>query len=74
MLIDRRFLLRSAAPALAAALLPAATFAEVAKKKHSPARGSAETVTMKDVNGLTVFGVGGCNVVALAGPDGALWL
>ena len=72
MLIDRRFLLRSAAPALAAALLPAATFAEVAKKKHSPARGSAETVTMKDVNGLTVFGVGGCNVVALAGPDGAL--
>ena len=27
---------------------------------------------MKDVNGLTVFGVGGCNVVALAGPDGAL--
>ena len=72
MLIDRRFILRSAAPALAATLLPAAAFAEAAKKKPSAAHLPAKPVTARDVNGLTVFDVGGCNVIALAGPDGAL--
>ena len=72
MLIDRRYLLRSAAPALAAAtLLPAAALAEVAKKKPGAAHAPSKPVTVKDVGGLAVFDVGGCNVVALAGPDGA---
>jgi glyoxylase-like metal-dependent hydrolase (beta-lactamase superfamily II) len=71
MLIDRRFLLRSAAPALAAAaLLPSAALAEVAKKK--PHAAGAKAVGVRDVNGLTVFDVGGCNVIALTGPDSAL--
>jgi glyoxylase-like metal-dependent hydrolase (beta-lactamase superfamily II) len=61
MLIDRRFLLRGA---FAAASLPASAFAE--KQPRAPA------VTAKDVGGLAVFDVGGCNVVALPGPDGAL--
>ena len=73
MLVDRRFFLRSAAPALAtASLLPASAFADVAKKKPGAAHPAAKPVTAKDVNGLTVFDVGGCNVIALAGPDGAL--
>ena len=60
MLIDRRFLLRSGAPALAAAsLFPASAFAQA-------------NITVKDVNGLAVFSGAGCNVVALPGPDGAL--
>jgi cyclase len=69
MLIDRRFLLRSAGPALAAAtVLPASVFAAEGKKPLALAR----DIAVKDVSGLTVFDVGGCNVVALAGPDGAL--
>jgi cyclase len=69
MLIDRRFFLRSAAPALAAAaLLPEAAFAQSGKPKKAPAK----AITVNDVNGLKVFSVGGCNVVALQGPDGAL--
>ena len=67
MLIDRRILLRSAGPALAAAaLLPASAFA-AAEKKPRPA-----DITAKDANGLTVFSGPGGNVVALSGPDGAL--
>ncbi len=60
MLIDRRFLLRSGAPALAvASLLPASAFAQA-------------NIAVKDVGGLAVFSGAGCNVVALPGPDGAL--
>ena len=59
MLINRRLLLRTSAPALAAALLPAHALAQA-------------NIAVKDVNGLTVFSGAGCNVVALAGPDGAL--
>lgn len=76
MQVDRRFLLRSAAPALAASLLPAAALAQTRAGKGgkappaAPAAGSA--ITARDVNGLTVFSVGGCNVIALKGPDGAL--
>jgi cyclase len=75
MLIDRRFLLRSAGPALAAAtLLPASALAQATKKKPHPAGPHASTkpVGVKDVNGLTVFDVGGNNVIALQGPDGVL--
>lgn len=75
MLIDRRFLLRSAGPALAAAaLLPASAFAQkrAGKAENRPGHAVAKAITAKDVNGLTVFDVGGCNVIALAGPDGAL--
>ena len=74
MLIDRRFLLRSAAPALAAAaLLPASALAQSAKQKKAPAKAvTAKDITVKDVNGLTVFTVAGCNVVALPGSDGTL--
>jgi len=72
MLIDRRFLLRSAAPALAAAsLLPASALAKTAKKARA-ARVTPRDITVKDVNGLMVFGGAGCNVIALPGPDGAL--
>lgn len=68
MLIDRRFLL-GGAPALAAAsLLPAA--AQTAGKTPSKAR-PAE-IKVKDANGLMLFDAGGCNVLALPGPDGAL--
>src|SRR6185437_11372827 len=66
MLVDRRFLLRRVPPALAAALLPASAFGKAAK---APA---AAHVAVKDVNGLTLFDVAGCNVIALPGPDGAL--
>ncbi len=75
MLIDRRFLLRSAGPALAAAaLLPASALAEAGKKKPhlTDPHGAPKAVGVKDVGGLTVFDVGGCNVVALPGPDGLL--
>lgn len=76
MLIDRRFLLRSGPALAAASLLPAAAFARaekkgVEKKAHASAV-TARAVTVKDVGGLTVFDVGGCNVIALPGPDGAL--
>jgi len=67
MLINRRLLLRSGAPALAAAaLLPAHAFAA------DPRRARASDIIVKDVNGLAVLSGAGCNVVALAGPDGAL--
>jgi len=66
MLVDRRFLLRRVPPALAAALLPASAFAKAAKTPP------AAQVAVKDVNGLTLFDVAGCNVIALPGPDGAL--
>jgi glyoxylase-like metal-dependent hydrolase (beta-lactamase superfamily II) len=71
MLVDRRFLLRSAAPALAAAALPPAAFGA---DKKAPAKAAAHSadVTVKDLNGLALFSAGGCNVVGLKGPDGAL--
>jgi glyoxylase-like metal-dependent hydrolase (beta-lactamase superfamily II) len=59
MLVDRRFLLRGAA----AALLPSAAFAQ---GQTNPA------ISVKDVNGLALFSAPGWNVLALAGPDGAL--
>ena len=72
MLVDRRFLLRSAAPALAAAsLLPASAFALDQKKARAP-QVAAKDITARDVNGLMVFSALGCKVVALPGPDGAL--
>ena len=72
MLVDRRFLLSSAGSALAAAALPpASAFAAYGKKTHARPAGGKD-ILVKDVNGLTVFGVRGCNVIALAGPDGAL--
>jgi cyclase len=70
MLVDRRFLLRSAAPALAA-LLPASALAR-GHRKARPADVAAHDVTVRDVNGLTLFSVSGCNVLALPGPEGAL--
>ena len=55
-------------PALAAAsLFPASAFAAATK-----GAGASAPLTVKDVSGLTVIGGAGCNVVALAGPDGAL--
>lgn len=67
MTIDRRFLLRAGAPALAAAsLFPASGFAAQAKRVR------ASDIVVKDANGLAVVSGAGCNVVALAGPDGAL--
>src|SRR6202044_3695089 len=40
--------------------------------KDQPSSISARDVSVSDVNGLAVFAGAGCNVVALAGPDGAL--
>jgi glyoxylase-like metal-dependent hydrolase (beta-lactamase superfamily II) len=71
MLVDRRFLLRSVPPALAAALLPATALAQGERKARAPDH-TAKAITTRDVNGLTLFSVAGCNVVALPGPEGAL--
>ena len=70
--ISRRLFLRDAAQALSAAsLLGAVPTLSVAKDKDDKSV-SAKDITVKDVGGLAVFGGSGCNVVGLAGPDGAL--
>ena len=70
--ISRRRFLRSGAQALSAASLlsslPALATASVPERKAI----SARDISVKDVAGLAVFSGAGCNVVGLAGPDGAL--
>jgi cyclase len=72
MAISRRLFLRGGAQALSAASLLAAMPKLVAAADKDPKRVSAHDISVKDVNGLAVFAGAGCNVVALAGPDGAL--
>ena len=70
--ISRRLFLRTGAQALSAASLLGAVpgLAAAADKDHKSL--SAHDISVKDVSGLAVFAGSGCNVVALAGPDGAL--
>src|SRR5580658_9280752 len=73
MRISRRLFLRSGAQALSAAsLLGAVPGLVVAKDQGQKGGASAADMSVKDVNGLAVFAGSGCNVVGLAGPDGAL--
>ena len=72
MAISRRLFLRSGAQALSAASLLAAMPKLAAAADKDPKAVSAHDISVKDVNGLAVFAGAGCNVVALAGPDGAL--
>jgi len=70
--ISRRSFLRSGAQALSAASLLAAVpgLGTAADSDHK--RVSAKDLSVKDVAGLAVFAGAGCNVVGLAGPDGAV--
>jgi cyclase len=70
--ISRRLFLRSGAQVLSAASMLAAMpkLAAASDKDQKPI--TAHDLSVKDVNGLAVFAGAGCNVVALAGPDGAL--
>jgi cyclase len=70
--ISRRLFLRSGAQALSAASLLRVVpgLAAAADKDHNSV--SAHDISVKDVSGLAVFAGSGCNVVGLAGPDGAL--
>jgi cyclase len=70
--ISRRLFLRDGAQGLAAASLLAAVPKLVTAADKDPKSVSARDISVKDVNGLAVFAGAGCNVVALAGPDGAL--
>ncbi len=70
--ISRRLFLRDAAQALSAASLLAAMPKLATAADKDPKSVSAHDITVKDVNGLAVFAGAGCNVVALAGPEGAL--
>jgi cyclase len=70
--ISRRLFLRGGAQALSAASLLSAIpeLAAAADQDHKSL--SARDLSVKDVNGLAVFSGAGCNVVGLAGPEGAL--
>ena len=82
MTISRRTFLRDSAQCSAVPLLGAAAPLLAAPPpagidiRWRPSRrrpeGVAKDITVKDVAGLAVFAGAGCNVVALAGPDGAL--
>jgi glyoxylase-like metal-dependent hydrolase (beta-lactamase superfamily II) len=70
--ISRRLFLRSGAQALSAASLLSAVPGLAAAADPERKSVSAHDIAVKDVNGLAVFAGSGCNVVGLAGPDGAL--
>ncbi|HMA11775.1 MAG TPA: MBL fold metallo-hydrolase [Steroidobacteraceae bacterium] len=78
MSFSRRTFLRGSAQALGAAsllgALPGAVTPALAAGKDSKPRAGARDITVKDVAGLAVLSGAGCNVVALAGPDGALMI
>lgn len=68
--ISRRVFLRAGAQSVAAASLAATVPALAAREEAG--RITARDLHVRDVNGLAVFEGAGCNVVGLAGPDGAL--
>ncbi|HEX3836991.1 MAG TPA: MBL fold metallo-hydrolase [Steroidobacteraceae bacterium] len=70
--ISRRLFLRSGAQALSAASLLGAVPGLAAATDKDRKSVSASDISVKDVGGLAVFAGSGCNVVGLAGPDGAL--
>jgi cyclase len=72
MRISRRRFLRTGAQALSAASLLGAVPRLAAATDRDRKSVSAHDISVKDVSGLAVFDGSGCNVVALAGPDGAL--
>jgi glyoxylase-like metal-dependent hydrolase (beta-lactamase superfamily II) len=61
---SRRHFLYAGAAALGGALLPA---------PHASAQG-APRITTTDLGGATLLQGAGCNVIAIAGPDGALMI
>jgi glyoxylase-like metal-dependent hydrolase (beta-lactamase superfamily II) len=67
--ISRRVFLRHGAQAISAASLLATVPALAVDRDQNQ---KAPDVTVTDVGGLAVFAGSGCNVVGLAGPDGAL--
>jgi cyclase len=67
--ISRRVFLRTGAQAVSAASLLAAVPA-LAVDRAADAK--AHDITVADAGGLAVFAGAGCNVVGLAGPEGAL--
>ena len=70
--ISRRLFLRDAAQALSAASLLGAVPTLAVSKDPDPKSLRPQDLSVKDVGGLAVFAGSGCNVVGLAGPDGAL--
>src|SRR5580698_6120934 len=70
--ISRRLFLRSGAQALSAASLLSAVPGLASASDQGRSRVSARDISVKDVSGLAVFAGSGCNVVGLAGPNGAL--
>jgi cyclase len=70
--ISRRLFLRSGAQALSAASLLGVVPGLACATESDHKSVSAHDITVKDVSGLAVFAGAGCNVVGLAGPDGAL--
>jgi cyclase len=70
--ISRRLFLRSGAQALSAASLLSAVPRLAAATDQDHKSVSARDISVKDVSGLAVFAGSGCNVVGLAGPEGAL--
>jgi glyoxylase-like metal-dependent hydrolase (beta-lactamase superfamily II) len=84
MIVSRRHFLRHgaglalAAPLFGAAMPllasppPAGVDYSLIKKPFVGKRVSARDIIARDVGGLALFAGAGCNVVALAGPDGAL--
>jgi glyoxylase-like metal-dependent hydrolase (beta-lactamase superfamily II) len=76
MIFSRRSFLRGSAQALGAASLlgavPAAMTPALAASRDSKPRASARDIIVKDIAGLAVLSGAGCNVVALAGSNGAL--
>jgi cyclase len=70
--ISRRLFLRDAAQALSAASLLGAVPTLAVGKDPDAKSVRPQDISVKDVSGLAVFAGGGCNVVALGGPDGAL--
>jgi cyclase len=78
MSLSRRTFLRRGAHTLGAAsllgALPAAITPALAANKAGRPRASARDILVKDVAGLALVSGAGCNVVALAGADGALMI
>ena len=70
--ISRRWFLREAAQALSAASLLGAVPTLAMGKDKDEKSVSLKDISVKDVGGLAVFAGSGCNVVGLAGPEGAL--
>jgi cyclase len=70
--ISRRRFLRSGAQALSAASLLGAVPALAVGSDKDQKSVSAKDIGVKDVSGLAVFSGSGCNVVGVAGADGAL--